>query len=423
MTKPYTKRRAAQYRGPSTSDDYNKRIEENYQDLVVLLNNARVADVELDELYRRMVKDNLSLARLLNDLEVRMATIEAAANRLTFYSADQIDNDYFIGSTYEVPTDDRCSYDLQHGILTLPEVTASSLSKLLFTNVEGKEIAPPSLEMRVVPNTLTADNPGDANTFVDSSAPQYALYRAPGLIWERNVVVDAPHLDGAELQLYVKIPTDLSTTANSNNLIVHPFPHFGTTIKEIAYSVNPDPLLRDSDGYEPFNPAGHYAGEEAAKGWVVPGGWTDANEGEDAAINTGPRMYNFSPKPITALRITLHQATYYQEAGKYIYSYGLSHLDLRFNKFLKEGTAIIRFDAPAGQTISDIVDIQPEIWNVHPAELSNVFSYKVIWETSFGSGNYTETPVSNSDRAWIEVTLKNTDSWTPALSGLIVDYV
>lgn len=420
MTKPYTKRRAAQYRGPSTSDDYNKRIEENYQDLVVLINNARIADVELDELYRRMVKDNLSLARMLNDLESRMATIEADANRFTFYSGEQVDSAYLDEESIDI-----CSYDLQHGVLTLPEVTASSLSKLLYTDTEGREVAPPSLEMRVVPNVLTADNPTNSSTFIDSSAPQYALYRKPGLIWERNVVVHSPHPDGAELQLYVKVPTDLSTTANSNNLVIHPFPHFGTTIREIAYSVTPDPLLQDSDGYEPLNPAGHYAGEEAAKGWVVPGGWTGANEGDDAAVNTGPRVYNFPPKPITALRITLHQDTYYQEAGKYIYSYGLAHLDLRYNKYLREGTALIRFDAPPGG-FQDIVDVQPEIWNVHPAELSNVFSYRVIWPANPSDPQpdlESEVPLPNSERVWIEVTLKSTDSWTPALSGLIVDYV
>lgn len=419
MTKPYTKRRAAQYRGPSTSDDYNKRIEENYQDLVVLLNNARISDVELDELYRRMIKDNLSLARMLDDLESRIATLESAANRFTFYNADQIDSD-FLDSGIDV-----CSHSPQYGILTLPEVSSSSLSKLIFTNAEGREVAPPSLEMRVVPNILTADNPADNNTFIDSSAPQYALYRKPGLIWERNVVVDSPHAEGAELNLYVKVPTDLSTTVNSNNLVIHPFPHFGTTVKEIAYSVTPDPLLQDSDGYEKFNAAGHYAGEEAAKGWVVPGGWTGANAGEDAVMDAGPLVFNFTPKPITALRITLHQDTYYQESGKYIYSYGLAHLDLRYNKYLKEGTTLIRFDAPPGG-FQDITDVQPQIWNVHPAELSNVFSYRVVWPATISDPTpslESEVALPNSERVWIEVTIKNTDGWTPSLSGLIVDYV
>lgn len=418
MSTPYTKRRAAQYRGPSTSDDYNLRIEENYRDLMVLLNKSRIADVELDELYRRMVKENYSLSRMIALLEERISTLEAGENRFVFYSDSQIVDDNFNGTPQEIIQDERNTYDTRHGVLTLPHITSSSASKLFYTDVTGREVVPPSIEMRVVGTPGTAEE----GAYLDTSEPEYALYRKPGLIWERNVVVDSPHIDGAELTLYVKIPTDMSTTPNSNSLVIHPFPSFGATVKEVSYSLRPDPLLRDDDGYVQFNSSQNYQGESEAVGWVVPGGWEGGSAGDDALTNTGPRVFHFSPKPITALRIKLHQPNYYEEAGKYIYTYGLSHLDLRFNKFGTEGKTMIRIDAPDGGTISSILDIQPQIWNVHPAELSNVFEYRVIWETFPDSGIYTETPQPNSEKVWIEVTLKNTKGWSPSLSGLIVDY-
>lgn len=417
MSSMYTQKRSAQYRGPSTSDDYNKRVEENYKDLAVLMNKARIADVELDELFRRLVKENLSFGRVVYDLEARIKALEEEHNRFSFYSPHQIDNDIFDGTPFEIPQEDRCSYDVQHGLLTLPHITSSSMSKLFHTNTEGREVIPSSLEMRVIGNDVTADGP---SAYIDSSEPQYSLFRKPGLIWERNVVVEKRNQNGAEMTLYVKAPTDLFTTANSNNILIHPFPYFGTTIREISYTMRPDPVLRETDGYEPFNNMGHYTGEDAAKGWVIPGGWSGSDEGDDAALNTGPRSYHFSPKPITAFKIRLHQDNYYQESGKYIYSYGLSQLDLRYNKYLKEGKTMIRIDAPVNSTISEVHDVQPEIWNVHPAELSNVFEYRVLWKNV--SGDYSIIPIPNSESVWIEVTLRNTDSWTPALSGLIVDY-
>jgi len=429
---PYTRRRAAQFYGPTTSDDYNKRIEENYKDLVSLVNRARLSEVELDELYRRMVKDQLSLARIIDHLEERIEAMEANEKRLTFHSATQIDNERFNGTDFEVPEEDRLSIDLQHGLLTLPVVSTSSFSKLFYTTSDGREVIPSSLETRVVGNVDTADN---TTAFIDTSDPEFALYRRPGLIWERNVVVEAPHEDGAELTLYLKAPTDLFTTPNSNCILIHPFPFFGTTINEISYSTKVEPQLRESDGYIQFNEEGHYANTtdaNRARNWVIPGGWQGNYEGEDAAVDVGPKKYYFSPKPITALRIKLSRKDHYAEAGRYIYTYGLSRLDLRQEKFLPEGRAIIRFDAPDGQVINNVDywdGIQAGIWNVDPVSLGGgfntdpVYEYRFIWETSANSGIYTtEVPVTGANRMWVEVTLKNTEGWTPALSDLVIDY-
>lgn len=418
MDVPYTQKRAAQFRGPSTSDDFNKRIEENYNDLVVLYNRARLSEVELEELFRRMVKDHLSLVRVIDDLEERIVTLENNTRRFTFYSESQIDADRFNADpTFAIDSTQRLSFDTRHGIMTLPKIALSSLSKLFYTDTEGNEVVPSTLEMRVLGVSGTADTP---LALIDTSSPEYALYRKPGLIWERNIITDESNPNGAELELYVKVPTDLFTTADANAIVIHPFPYFGCSVREISYTLNVDPLLQESDGYTPFNDSAYYAGEDDAKGWVIPGGWDGIYVGADAAVNSGPRTYYFSPKPITAIRIRLHQATYAREAGKFVYSYGLSHLDLRYDKFLSTGRTILRFDAPDGQTISSVDDVQPQIWNVSPAVLTDVFSYRAIWETAPNSGVYTESPVANSQRVWIEVTLQNTDGWTPALSGLTI---
>lgn len=420
MSTPYTRKRAAQYRGPSTSDDYNQREKEVYNDLVVLYNRARLSEVEVDEFFRRIAKDQLSMTEALQDLEARINTLEGVDNRFTFYSENQLDTARFDGDAdYAVAAEDRLTSDPNHGLLLLPRVDTSSLSKLFYTNTEGQEVIPSSFEAKVVGDTNTADN---ATSFIDSSLPEFALYRKPGVIWERNVVVDASHANGARLTLYVKVPSDLFTTDRSNAIVMHPFPHFGTTIESISYSTRVDPELSEDDNYVPLNPSNYYAGETAARGWIAPGGWTGVEEGNDTIVNAGPRAFYFKPQTVTALRIELHQADYYREDGKFIYSYGLSQLDLRYDKFLTEGKAFIRFDAPNAQTISAINDVQPQIWNVSPADLDNVFSYRTIWETSLDSGLYTETPVANSAKVWIEVTLTGFNDWVPALSGLTVDY-
>lgn len=415
----YTQKRHAQFRGPSTSDDYNARVEETYSDLTVLYNRARLSEVELEELYSRMVKEHLSISRAVNELEERVDSMEKEQKRLVFFSADQIDNSYFVDSEFEIAAEEALSYDQLHGSLTLPEVETSTLSKLFYVNVNGEEVIPAGMETKIVGNQLTADRPG---VKVDQSPIEFSLYNKPGHIWERNVVSNAPNLNGAEVTVYFKVPTDLFTTDKANSVLVHGYPHFGTTIKNISYTTRYNPSLTDADDYKPLNEDALYSGEPEAVGWVPPGGWRDNHKGLDAVTHAGPKYFVFPPKPITAIKITLHQDEYYEENGKYIYSYGLSRLDLRYRKFLPEGRSIIRFDAPVGQTINSIIGVYPQVWNVPPHQIPEVMDFQVIWESDSGSLPTLE-PQPNSRSVWLQLEMKGTPGWSPVLSGLVVDYV
>jgi hypothetical protein len=412
---PYSKLRQVQYRGPSTSDDYNARVEENYKDLVVLYNRIRLLDVDLAEFYRHTLQDQLALARVLADLEERVVTLEGDTNRFTFYSTDQVDNDRFDETPFAVAEASRLTHDTQHGLLTLPKVDAASLSKLFFVDSAGSDVVPPSLETRVVPDLNSADS---ATAIVDSSQPELAVIRRAGRIWERNVLATVVDSDGAIMTFYLKVPTDLYTTDKSNALLVHAYPAFSTDVLEIAYTTNPNAIMQDADNYTVLNDTAMHAGNTAAFGWVPPGGFTG-----DTQIDSGPRLYYFDPLPITGLRLKLRTTRYIQEGASFIYSYGLSRLDLRYDRFMSSGRTILRFDAPEGETISSVTDVQPQVWNVVGADWPGVFSWRALWETGPNSGTYTETPVAASDRVWIEVTLTETPGGgTPALSGVSVEY-
>lgn len=411
---PYTQHRQSQYRGPTDSTSYNQRVEENYKDLVVLYNRARIVSEDMREGYARLVKDHMALQQMLEDLEARALAIEASVKRLTFYSGNQIDNTRFSAySGYAITN--PCTMDARHGVLVLPKVDAGGISKLAFVNSDGRVVVPSSLETRVVGVTTSVDSSG---AILDSSDPSFAIARTTGRIWERNVVVTAAGAS-AQLYLYVKVPQDLSSTANSNVLVFHPYPALGCDITDVAYSTKVDAILQDSDGYTTLNSSGLHQGETAAKGFIPPGGWTT---GDDAIVNAGAKAFYFDPKAVTAFRVKLRQPNYFYEAGKYIYSYGASHIDLRYDKFETTGKCLIRFDAPAGNTISAITSLQPHVWNVSNAELANVFSYRTIWETSPG-GAPTLTPVALSSRVWVEVSLALTaGGGTPVLSGLTITY-
>lgn len=416
MTEPlYSKQEHAQFRGPTNSSDYNERIENLYKDLMVNANKVGLLEEDVRLFFQRIIKEHYSLAKIAEDLEARLDALEATDTRLTFGDPDAVDNDRFNSTEFAISTDNRLFWDSQHNLFTLPKVETSSFSKLKFQNSDGQYVIPSSFEAIANGYEGTADS---VAATLDTSDVYNAVLQEIGTIWERNVIVAAPDPDGAVMTLHVRFPTDLVVNENTNCIVVHPFPVMGCDLLEVAYTTQPNVSLNSSDNYQPLNVDEFYANNSSAIGWVPPGGWSG-----DSILNCGPKAFYFDPKTITGLRIKLRQKNYYVEDNKYIYSYGLSKLDARYEKFLDTGKFIVRFDAPTGQTISDVSDVEPRIWNVAEADLPNLFSYRTIWETAYNSGVYTTTPVPLSQRVWVEVTLaKTTNNGTPALSGLNIEY-
>lgn len=411
---PYTRARDVQYRGPSTSDDYNARLEENYKDLVVLYNRTRILNEDIRWGFRQFVRDNLYATQIVNTLEAQVQAIQKAHNIVDFYDTTVEDNNRFNGTAFEIPESVRCDQDSLYGQLTLPQVQSSSFSKLNFINDQGEYLLPSTLETRVETFNSSVDNPDAAA--IDSSLPEYAMLNDDYRIWERNVVVDAPGYS-AESLLYIKLPTDLMATEKTNKIILHPYPIFSVDIASIEYTSTGNVLLQDSDGYSPLNINEKYSGDSGAIGWVPPGGWNG-----DLIDRAGPKAFYIDPVRMTGLRIHLRQQNYIKEGAKYVYSYGASFIGAEYIKFLESGKFIVKFEPFAG-TISNVTDVQPEIFNVIESEYPDVFSFRTIYETAYNSGVYTTTPVPFSQRVWIEVTLNSTQAGgTPALSALTISY-
>lgn len=415
---PYTKQRLLQHRGPQNSDDYNSLIEENYKDLVYLYNKEASTEFDMDNGFIAFVKELMGLSQYIDDFESRLTALEAINNTIAFTTEEQIDVSRFDAiSSFKVNSTDRCTFQSGYNSLTLPQVESSSMSKIKFTNTDGSFSLPSSLEMLVSPIATTADN---SSAVIDTSQPFNAVLGRAGKVWERNVITSSANLtDGVQCYLYVKIPSELSATADTNTISFTPFPLKTIDILEVAYSIDVNVALGTvGSQWKVLNDTSIYFNATGAAGNVAPGAWTG-----DEILHSGPKKFYFDPKPITAIRFKLRQKNFFNESSKYIYSYGMSKLDIRYDKFLDSGKTIIRFDAPTGDTISTVNSLTPQMWNVPEYMVSSCFSYRVIWETSYNSNNYTLTPVPSSKRVWIEITLnKMTDGGSPAMSGLILKY-
>jgi len=413
-----TENKTIQYNGPVNSADYNLRIEQNYQDLVHLYNRSGILDQQLRQAFERVLKDQLFLSQAISDIEDRLKAVENSSGSektVSIYNYSQIDNASFANTSFAIGASSALSFDYIHNIITLPRIEASSYSKLKFFNSFTGQVVPDFFEAKVENSFVSVDTPG---VTVDTTPIYHSVLDGSDKYWKRNIVANAASGLPAQTYVYFKIPTSYGGTDKSNYLCLTPFPAFGVDIISIHYTTIENPSMSQSDGWTPLNINKTYDGVAEAVGKVPPGSWTTA--GSDIILNSGPVGFYFPPTPVTAIRVGLRQRNYIQENGKYVYTYGLSDIDIRSNKFMESGKSIIKFTAPTGTVIYDVLNVTPKIYNIPEELIPSVFDYRVIYKDS---GVYTLENPGSSDAIWIEVTLTQLgDGTAPVLSDLVIEY-
>lgn len=410
----YTEKKAQQYHGPISSTDFNQRVEQNYADLIYLYNKYGVLDKKVSEIIERVVKENIYLSSAVNDLYDRIRSLESKnTNQLSLYSKSQIDVIPFYNTEYALNTGTLLNFDEYYNQLTLPRVTGSCYSKIKFVNAIEGQVIPDFLETRIDNSLAGGDSSGSV---IDSTPVQYAFLDQPDKVWRRNVILNEVNPLGVSLYLYVKVPSGSMGTSLSNCIRLMPYPASGVDVVKVEYTTTLSPTLSDKDVYFPVNP-GYYDGQYDAVGKVAPGGWSVL--GSDVINNAGPLNFLFEEKSITAVRILLRQKNYVVENNKYVYTYGLSNMDIRYEKFLPTGKTFIKFDAPSGKTINQITNVSPKIYNVSQSIVSEISSYRVFYQVG---GNYSTNSNSGASTCvYIELTMLMPDNKIPpVLSDLII---
>jgi len=415
-----TENKTIQYNGPVNSSDFNLRAEQNYQDLVQLYNKSGVLDQKLNQAFERVLKDHLFISRAVADLEDRLKAIEdsmeTGKKKLSIYNYSQIDVSSFVGNpSFALSSTEALSFDHVYNFITLPKVEGSSYSKLKFFSGFGSQVVPDFLETKIENNFVSVDTPG---ALVDTTPMFHAILDKSDKLWKRNIITDYPSAAPAQMLAYYKVPNTYSGSDTCNYISISPYPLFGVDILSIEYTTKENPNLQQSDGWKPLNFNRLYDSNSGAIGRVPPGGWSVS--GSDTVLNSGPLGFYFPPIKITAIRVSMRQRNYILENGKYVYTCGLTDIDIKSQKFLDTGKTIIKFTAPENTLIYSIDEVIPKMYNVPEELISTAFSYRVIWKDS---GVYTleETPGSSS--VWIEVTLNQLgDGTAPVLSDLIINY-
>lgn len=217
----YTQKRTVQYSGNHSSTEYNKRVEENYQDLVYLYNKYNVIDANLDQMFSRVMTDHIFLTNTVKDLTDRLKALEASEKMMSLYSYSQLT--YNPGSSngisLSVSAAERLTFDSIYNYVTLPVISNASFSILKMYNSVGEQIIPSFFEAKVEP----IDSIDSKGALIETTAPYYALYDRYDRVWKRSIIVDNPSDNGALMYFYVKVPSN-AVNKKVNSIHLSPYP-------------------------------------------------------------------------------------------------------------------------------------------------------------------------------------------------------
>lgn len=365
--------------------------------------------------FEKVLKDQKFLSAALVDMEDRVRALEASGNKISIHSFSQLDYANFVNTSFSISSTELLHFDPIYNVITLPIVSSGSYSKLKFGNQSSGQIVPKFFKAKIDNSYTGADSPG---VTVNSTPIYNCILDDPSKVWKRNIVVDSSVTTGAQMLAYFKVPTESTGSYKTNEVKLNPYPAYGVDIVSIEYTTKSNPSLDDSDGWTPLNDTRMYNNVSEAIGRVPPGGWDTT--GADKVVNSGPLSFHFADIDVSAIRVRFAQRNYFNEMGNNVYTYGLSDLDVRYNKHMPQGKTIIKFTPSNGDVISSITNITPKIYNVPLNLISSCFSYRIIYEDG---GVYTLSNPGASNSVWIEVTLDQLDDKTPpVLSDLVIEY-
>jgi hypothetical protein len=392
---PISVKREAQFRGPSSSEDFNLSVDENYFDLVQLYNIAAEYGVAIPENMQMLVLENIMLQKRINELQDTLENIQATTpmdkKLLHSFSSDGnlgVAEDYL-----------QLEHDADYGILKIPHV--QEVSKLYLVSLDNENFVPEALKYKIYESTASIDIsvPTILLSYLEDTKMKKMLDGNKNTFWLRKLV-QSPSVDETYFCLELELPVNIINHTRANIITIDPTPLSSLTLLDIRYKTISEWQRLPS-----------YPMEEVG-GQMVP---TSIDE-------LGRIKFCFPTRDVTGIRIYCKQKNWFLENGSRSFYYGFRNIDVNYMSFKTEEARIrVRFDIPdpTKQFVS-IDSVSPVFSKGSISDPVTCQSYKIyVGEQEYNLGDILPALTESVE---VEIGLSLSNEISPLLSGLIVGY-
>ncbi|HEY8541709.1 MAG TPA: hypothetical protein VIL29_04955 [Pseudothermotoga sp.] len=399
---PISEKREAQFRGPSSSEDFNKWMDDNYYDLIQLFNFATEYGIEIPRNMEMLVVENITLQKKLNSLQ---SLIDNITKALT--SENKVLYKSFASSvTFADSTDGiNLEHDTDFGLLKIPHV--QEISKIYLVDLNKQNFIPKTFQAKVYESVEPIDIKEATIDLPDVASNDSNLLDMfdgdKSSFWLRKTIKDSSVSD-VYFCIELDLPINIINHTRANILTIDPTPLSSITLLDIYYrTVNDWQRL-------PSYPTKEIGGQ------IQP-----------VEINDLGRMkFCFPTRDVVGVRIYCKQSNWFLENEMRNFYYGFRNIDVNYMAFRTETSKIrVAFDIPDQEKMfTSILSVKP-IFSDGSIVGSDLFSvYKIHYNLA---GQDTEAKLGEQlpagvQRVYVEIGLMLSSQVSPLLSGLVMEY-
>jgi hypothetical protein len=235
--KPISTKREAQFKGPSSSKDYNAWMEEVSYDINQLFETATRQSATIPLNTALLCYENIFLQKRINELEDMFSNI--VFNSTSTSSKSMIRSFYNTENILSVTDYEQVSKNPSYGMLMAPPL--QELSKMYLIDTTGETHIPKSLAYSLYesyyPMDITVNNMIDISsvTKVEDTAMVNIFDGNDETFWYRKVTTDTS-TNEIYFCLDISLPTDIINHTRANMIFINPTPLSCVDILDIQYS-------------------------------------------------------------------------------------------------------------------------------------------------------------------------------------------
>lgn len=409
---PISEKREAQFRGPSSSEDFNKWMDDNYYDLIQLFNFATEYGIEIPRNMEMLVVENITLQKKLNSLQSLIDNITKALtseNKVLYKS-------FASSATFADSTDGiNLEHDTDFGLLKIPHV--QEISKIYLVDLNKQNFIPKTFQAKVYESLEPIDisvatiEPGIGLIKVADGDSDLlnAFDGDKSSFWLRKTSIPpnvTPNTSASEVYFCIELelPINIINHTRANILTIDPTPLSSITLLDIYYrTVNDWQRL-------PSYPTKEIGGQ------IQP-----------VEINDLGRMkFCFPTRDVVGVRIYCKQSNWFLENEMRNFYYGFRNIDVKYMAFRTKTSKIrVAFDIPDQEKMfTSILSVKP-IFSDGSIVGSDLFSvYKIHYNLAGQDreANLGEPLPAGVQRVYVEIGLMLSSQVSPLLSGLVMEY-
>jgi hypothetical protein len=394
-----TEKKEVPFRGPTSSEDFNKFIDDIHYDLTQIFTLAEEHNLKIPENLNIILNENYFLKQkatqlqaLLDNIKTNIDSINAGGNKSITH--------YFGSADNATPT--ACVIDSGHGVAY--KAIQQEVSKLYLKRDDTIIVPQVLLDNIFLYESLQPfdDITADLTAYEVSDANIHKAFDGNDKdIWQRRVEDETGLVNSIYGVIKIVLPKNIVNHMRVNSITLNPSPEFSMSILDIKW--------KDVSNWQSLD--------------TYPTTTSGSDKVPKEIAEASDMKFVFPRQSMTELLIYFKQPYWQDAAGKRVFVYGFRGIEVSYARFDESSNSKIRvrFDHPQGGTFSKIVSAEP-IYAEGGIGASSVSVTALLYEEGSETPRAFDSPISTST-VYVEVSM-GCDSFgtSPLLSGLKIEY-